>query len=186
MDTVVVDPFFDELPRRFGAGLAALAEARDPTAWPAFERGELDEAGFLGRLYREAPPAGAPTPEQLRDAIIGSYRFVPGMRELLMGLAAAGWRRWVLSNYPPWIAHVKRQLDLGALFEGFSISCELGARKPHAEAYERTAEQIGAPAEELLLIDDRERNCEGARAQGWRAIRFETVVGLVRGLDRVA
>jgi HAD superfamily hydrolase (TIGR01509 family) len=178
MDTVVVDPFFADLPRRFGSGMAALGEARDPTAWPAFERGELTEDEFLSRLYPTGCPEGAPTPIELRDTIVGSYRFVPGMRELLSALHHEGHALWVLSNYPVWINHARKKLALDELFTGLIASWQLRARKPELEAYERAAAEIGETPDRLLLIDDRERNCEGARAAGWRALRFESALAL--------
>ena len=46
MDTLVYDPW-RELPDFFGLSLSALLEAKHPTAWQDFERGELDEARFL-------------------------------------------------------------------------------------------------------------------------------------------
>ncbi len=253
MDTVVVDPFFTELPRLFGARLAALHKTRDPTAWPAFERGELDEEGFLARLYPQGCPAEAPTPVELRDAIIGSYRFVEGMPELLGELRHEGHALWALSNYPVWIEHARAQLGLDALFDGMLASYQLQARKPEHQAYQRAAARIQgeervvtSPAQfcskststpskpsrvlscragfiagdmshtggtggtanvlrqrerpaalrpatggmcgdapkpaPLLLIDDRERNCSGARDAGWQALRFEGCVELREAL----
>ena len=40
------------------------------------------------------------------------------------------------------------------------------------EIYDLAAARIGLPAGELVFFDDSEANCEGARAAGWRAIRF--------------
>ena len=177
MDTVVVDPFFADLPRRFGARLAALKTARDPDAWPAFERGELDEATFLARLYREQHP-DLPTPVELRDAIVARYSFVAGMPELLSRLRAAGEPLWALSNYPVWIAHVRRQLDLEALFEGLIISCEIGARKPELAAFARAEATIGRDPGDLVLVDDRVSNCDAACHRGWGAIHFVSVAHL--------
>lgn len=194
MDTVVVDPFFAELPRRFGDRLAALREARDPGAWPAFERGELDEEGFLAGLYPAGCPEGAPTAAELRDAIVGAYTFVEGMAELLAELNRDGHPLWALSNYPIWIEHVQAQLALDELFVGTLASYQLRARKPDREAYQRAAARIRgrrgegravtphsrvpSDPDQLLLVDDRERNCKGARSAGWLAIRFEDAAAL--------
>ncbi len=177
MDTVVVDPFFADLPRRFGARLAALKTARDPDVWPAFERGEVDEATFLACLYR-VPHPDLPTPAELRDAIVARYRYVAGMPDLLSRLREAGEHLWALSNYPVWIAHVRRQLDLEALFDGLIISCEIGARKPELAAFVRAEATIGRDSGELVLIDDRVSNCEAAQRRGWGSLHFVSVARL--------
>lgn len=60
MDTVVIDPFFHVVLPTYPTLLEQLAKHRNPDAWPAFERGELDEAGFIRGFYRTVPPPGCP------------------------------------------------------------------------------------------------------------------------------
>jgi HAD superfamily hydrolase (TIGR01509 family) len=174
MDTVIVDPFFDTVLSRFPAMLEKLASERDPDVWPAFERGELDEEDFMRRFYRRAtPPPGLPTAAQLRELIVGSYRFVAGMEQLLGALKAAGFALWVLSNYPIWYRIARRELALDRFFAGYAVSCDIGARKPDDAAYQALIAITGHPLDRLVLIDDRGQNCKAADRLGMTAIKFE-------------
>lgn len=50
---------------------------------------------------------------------------------------------------------------------------QLGARKPDPIAYQRLAARLGRHPVELLIIDDSEANCVGARAAGCSVIRYQ-------------
>jgi len=91
----------------------------------------------------------------------------------LEALRARGVFVGMLSNMvPTWDAHWRRMVDADALFDDVVMSFEVGARKPQAAVYDLAARRAGARPEQCLLVDDNERNCEGARAAGWQAIRF--------------
>ncbi len=51
MSTLVVEPFFELLPRFFNMSLNELLEAKHPTAWVDFEKGLLDEEGFYANFF---------------------------------------------------------------------------------------------------------------------------------------
>ena len=54
MDTVLYDPYREALAAAIQAAVPAeVARHRDPTCWPAFEIGEIDEAEFVRRFFRE-------------------------------------------------------------------------------------------------------------------------------------
>ena len=50
-------------------------------------------------------------------------------------------------------------------------SCDIGARKPEAEAFRRVAAIAGLPPERLAFFDDLEENVAGARRAGLQAQR---------------
>lgn len=173
MDTVVSDPFFTEVPLLFGRPPSELHRVIDAAAWPAFETGQLSEEAFLQRLFLPgAPRAQLPTPERVRDAIVGSYAWVPGMEQLLAEVGAGGGPLWVLSNYPIWFEKLRSALELDRYFSDYVVSYRSGWRKPSAGSYEALRRATGRPPGEHLLIDDRPRNVEGARAAGMQAILF--------------
>jgi putative hydrolase of the HAD superfamily len=93
----------------------------------------------------------------------------PRSLELVAELAARGRRLALLSNAP--IAHgvAFRTREWAAPFEHFVISGELGAAKPDAAIWQALLEQLGAPAEEVLFLDDRSVNVEAAREAGIQA-----------------
>lgn len=64
------------------------------------------------------------------------------------------------------------------LFRRVFVSCELGARKPEAEAFERVTSAMGIDPGAVRFFDDTRENVEGARAFGMTAV-------LVRDFDDV-
>ncbi|MEV2274694.1 HAD family phosphatase [Nocardiopsis sp. NPDC049922] len=93
--------------------------------------------------------------------------------ERLEGLRSRGLFVGMLSNMvPTWDAHWRRMVDVTALFDDVVLSFEVGARKPQAAMFELAARRAGVDPGRCLLVDDIERNCEGARAAGWHAVHF--------------
>ena len=68
------------------------------------------------------------------------------------------------------IGHIRRNFPFFANFDGYVMSYEQAALKPHAPIYEAAERMIGARGQELVFIDDRAENCEGAARLGWRTI----------------
>jgi putative hydrolase of the HAD superfamily len=92
----------------------------------------------------------------------------------------------MLSNMvPTWDAHWRRMVDADALFDDVVLSFEVAARKPQAAMFDVAARRAGAEPGQCLLVDDIERNCEGARAAGWHAIHFRDAEQAAAELDRL-
>lgn len=185
MDTVVVDPFYREIPKLFAAPLERMMAHRDQAAWPAFERNEIDEPTFMRRFYRADAPAGLPTAEQVRQVVHDGYRFVDGMPELLQRLLRQGQEVWIFSNYPVWFEVVRTRLRLDAYFRDYVVSFQTGVRKPEPAAYHAFCNRVAHSPQRCLLIDDRPINVEGARAAGMSALRFERVEQLTADLQEL-
>lgn len=177
MDTLVVDPFRQALEAGAGMALDRLLARRDPGAWPAFEAGHIGEAEFTARLL----PDGSFDHAAFSRARREGYALVPGMRELLDGLAGHT-RRWVASNYPVWVDEVLARFALDRRLEGVTVSCREGVRKPEPAFFERLAQQVGEPLPRCVLVDDRAENCAAAERAGLRAHHFDGVAGLARRL----
>jgi putative hydrolase of the HAD superfamily len=75
-----------------------------------------------------------------------------------------------------------REFGLRKVFRVALSSCYVGLRKPEPAMYRRALDILGAPAERVLFIDDREENVAGAAAAKMKAIRFEGADGLRREL----
>lgn len=58
-------------------------------------------------------------------------------------------------------------------FKKCYISYQMGALKPSAEFYKAVMEDIGGPAENMLFIDDSQKNVDGAIAAGLPAVYYE-------------
>ena len=170
MDTLVHNPFFVETPAFFGLELDELLAAKSPDAWPAFERGELDEQALARRYFRDGRSfdlAG------LRARMSEAYRFLPGIEALLGELLAAGVEMHALSNYPVWWRLIEAKLELSRFMQWSFVSCDTGVRKPDPEAFTHAARALGREPGALVFVDDQARNCAAAQAVGMRAIHFE-------------
>lgn len=169
MDTLVHEPFHQEMPAYFGMSLPELLEAKHPTAWVEFELGQLSEPEFLARFFRDGRAfdhAG------LKRAVRAAYRWLPGMEQLLGAVAEGGHAVHALSNYPEWYRMIEQRLGLSRYLEWSFVSCHTGVRKPDPRAFLGAAASLGVPAADCLLIDDRPGNCAAARAAGLEALRF--------------
>lgn len=94
-------------------------------------------------------------------------------------LRAAGYRTYMISNtngvmYDGWIkrAFMQEGLRVGDYFDGIITSFAEGVCKPDAELFETVLRRYGLNAEESVLLDDSEANCEAARRLGMKAVRI--------------
>jgi len=185
MDTLVRDPYREALRAATGEGPEGLAARRDPTAWPAFERGELDAATFAARVL----PDGGFDLAAFDRARRAGYAWLPGMRGLLDELEGVA-TRWLATNYPAWVEEllagrgVLGGEGVGARVEGVTASYRVGVRKPDPGFFATLLEATGsadAPGR-CLLVDDRAVNCEAAAAHGLAVHHFDGAEGLRRRL----
>ena len=155
------------------AGLPADAIAARFTvdeACCAHERGEIDDRAYFAHLRSSLGLTGLSDEQMLAgwNAIIGGP--IPGIETLVQRLASR-LPLYVFSNTnPAHVAHFAPRLHrLLAHFRRTFVSCELGRRKPEAEAFARLSELIDLPPGRLAFFDDVEANVAGARRAGLQA-----------------
>jgi glucose-1-phosphatase len=151
---------------------------------------------------------GALSPEQFRDRIRSLHRAfisdadidacwnamlgsIPPERMAAVAALRARYKVLLLSNtnaihVPAFTDIIRREngiADFKACFDGAYYSCELGLRKPHAEAFLHVLQAHGADPARTLFIDDSIQHVVGAREAGLRAEHLELdredFVGLV-------
>ncbi|MCB9834077.1 MAG: HAD-IA family hydrolase [Planctomycetes bacterium] len=182
MGTLVHDPFYTELPAFFGLGLDELLRQKHPGSWLDYEYGRRGEQAFLDDFFadrRAYDQAG------LRRAMFAAYRYLDGILPLLEELRRAGVEMHLVSNYSDWYRAIEERLALSRYAPWTFVSCEWGLRKPEPAVFAALLGRLGRPPEELLFVDDVERNCLAARAAGIAAHRFRSAAVLraeLRGL----
>jgi FMN phosphatase YigB (HAD superfamily) len=85
------------------------------------------------------------------------------------------------------IRHVQRNFPFYSNFTGYILSYEQRAMKPDRAIYEAAERISGKAAKQLVFIDDRRENVDGAADLGWHVIHHRDVketVGKVRDLLR--
>lgn len=78
-----------------------------------------------------------------------------------------------LTNTEQEIAAYNKEHGLFSYFERAFLSTDMHAKKPDKEIFEKVLEECGVTAEEVLFIDDKEENTEGAIAAGIACILYE-------------
>ncbi len=169
METLVTEPFFDELPGFFGMTLDQLVAANHPTAWIEFEKGLITEAEYLSRFFIDGRHVDG---DGLRRHLREAYRWIDGMEDLLAQLKSSGFRIHALSNYSIWYEMIDQKLRLSRFLDWSFVSCRTGLRKPDAQAYLHAATALRVNPGDCLFIDDRDENVQAATATGMDAIRM--------------
>lgn len=172
MGTLVHDPFFEEMPEFFGLSFEELLAVKHPSAWVEFERGERSEKDFLASFFADSRDFNR---EAFVSLVRASYRWLPGLEELLEELHGAGCRMHAFSNYPVWYRLIEERLRLSRFLDWTFVSCLTGLRKPDPAAYAQALDALGVAGGSCVFIDDRVGNCEAARDRGIHSVVFEGV-----------
>ena len=110
----------------------------------------------------------------------------PDTLRVLHALADGGTRLALLSNAGADFSGWLRSGSFAPLFERVFVSGELGLVKPNADIYEHVIAELGITPAELLFVDNKSENVEGARAVGGDGHVFTDAAGLeawLRGLQ---
>ena len=119
------------------------------------ERGSVVEAeGLLGRVLGGLA--------ELRDDMLGLVRRArhSGLHTALLS------NSWGDENYP--------EAQWEGAFDVVVISGRVGMRKPEAEIFHHTADLLGVPPEECVMVDDLAGNIRGAVAAGMVGVLHKT------------
>jgi HAD superfamily hydrolase (TIGR01509 family) len=175
MGTLVHDPFYVEMPEFFGMTFDELLEEKHPNAWVTFELGKCSEEEFLQSFFTDGRDFDR---RGFVSAVRSSYRWLPGLEELLRELRGAGSTMHAFSNYPVWYRLIEERLSLSRFLDWTFVSCITGLRKPDPAAYVHVSSKLNVPPEQCVFVDDRASNCEAARQSGIRSVVFEGVDSL--------
>lgn len=135
----------------------------------------------LGRSWREAEEEAIGAFPEWRQEILDYRRRwgemvsgpVPGGFELLGEIHARKHRLTGLSNWNgETFADMRALFPLLGLFEGVTVSGEVGLAKPDPAIYRHHQDRFGLDTARTVFIDDNRLNIEAARAMGWRTVHF--------------
>jgi putative hydrolase of the HAD superfamily len=151
-----------------------------------YDRGLLDGPGFWRNVAAElGHPLTANDLAALieADTVLWTQPNQP-MIDWAAALQRAGIRTGILSN-------LGDAMELGILdrcswlkdFAHHTFSHRLRLAKPDAAIYRHAIEGLGVPADQILFIDDRAENIEGARAAGLRVLQYTGHDTFLRDLE---
>lgn len=148
-----------------------------------FQLGQVSRAEFL-RLVRDALN-GAVSEEQIVREFAG---ILDGVDEAVVAIVAALKSQCRLACFTNTHAihweYILREYPWMRLFEVQASSHLLGFAKPAPASFEALALKLAAPPSACLFIDDREVNVAGARAAGFKGIRFSGAAPIRAALRR--
>jgi HAD superfamily hydrolase (TIGR01509 family) len=106
-----------------------------------------------------------------------------GVKDLLSSLKQADLKLGMLSNTTVFESVVLKNLDLDSFFDVAVFSWHKGNLKPSLSSFEDIVVQLEVAKDEVIFIDDTEKNILAAEKHGIHAIRFETVEQIKSELD---
>lgn len=164
----------------------------------AYDRGDLDVVSYWTNVAAEAGRSSSPT-----NGKRASVSLAPPTIEKLVEIDTRSWSRpdeatvqWavqlrqaglelaVLSNMPLELSRrLVAECQWLSAFDMFTFSCDARAVKPEAAIYRTCLDKLHTPAHEVLFLDDRMENVEGAIAVGMHSVVFDD---LESTMERVA
>ena len=144
------------------------------------EEGKISAEAFREELSRQV--GREVTYDECRHAWLGYVKEVPQRNlDALLRLRSEGYRIILLSNTNPFFfewaeseAFDSHGHPIGDYFDSLYVSFQCKLLKPSREIYEHVLRSEGIRPEQLLFIDDSERNVEAAALLGIRTLHVET------------
>ena len=183
MGGVLVDLDIEDCKRAFKdlLGFDRIDELIDPChqkgIYGDLEEGTLSAEEFRRIVLSESRPGSRPglVDEAMWHILVG---ISPYKAELLNRLAQK-YDLYLLSNNNPICMPHSTKLfgeagaPLDKVFRKCFLSYEVKALKPSEKFYKSVIEEIGLPAEQMLFIDDSQKNVDGSIAAGLPAVYYQ-------------
>lgn len=163
-----------------------VAFQRDLFSDPIYSQTLVGQASFLSLLQTKLDQAGITADAQqfTREWLMGA---VLHNHELLEFAASLEHTRVCLATNqePQRGAHIRSSYAALNCFERIYQSHELGYRKPDPRYFQQIVQDLAAPLEEFVFVDDFPHNVEGATRAGITAIRFESTPQVIADLRKL-
>jgi putative hydrolase of the HAD superfamily len=172
------------------AALAVLMGPPDESLpdhpWHRCERGEIAMADMQRDVVPWAQAAGISLRgDEYERLLCGEFNVHDDVVARIEQLRADGYHTGLLTNsFLEFRAVLESKVDF-ALFDTVVDSSEVGHRKPEPVVYELTTTRVGAPAEQIVYLDDFLANVEGAQQAGWTTIHVTDIPVALRELDEL-
>jgi len=170
---------------RIGGRYISIQELRDLDSSPLYDNymiGLLSEddiiSDFLTKTHLEV------TANDLRIFLRENHSFNPGMEQLIRELKGHCKLACLTNEGKEWLAYKVSRLGLDRYFDEIVGSYALGCLKPDKTYFEKALALIGAEAQDCIVIDDSQKNCDGAKTAGIEAIRYIDTASLREELTR--
>ena len=145
--------------------------------WGDLEEGVLSADEFRKIVLSGSRPGAVP--QEVDEAMSYILMGIEPYKVELLRKMAESYDLYMLSNNNE--ISIKRSSKMFAdagipmekIFSKCFLSYQMKALKPSATFYKRVMEEIGRPSDELLFIDDSQKNVDGAIAAGLPAVYYK-------------
>ncbi|KAG8639611.1 flavin mononucleotide hydrolase 1, chloroplatic [Manihot esculenta] len=182
MDTIVRDPFYNDVPPFFGMSFEELIESKHPTAWIEFEKGLIDEMQLFKKFFKDGRPFDL---EGLKNCMRKGYSYIDGVPELLYDLRQNNYEMHAFTNYPIWYKMIEEKLKISTYLSWTFCSCISGKRKPDLDFYLEVVRHLSVDPASCVFIDDRLTNVKAATEVGIVGLHFKNAHTLREDLARI-
>jgi HAD superfamily hydrolase (TIGR01509 family) len=129
---------------------------------------------WLGDGYtpeRSVRIADAKEADYRRLAQLHGLAPLPGAREWVARLKAAGWRQAIATSAPRANAEVMlAALDMTSMFDAVVVAEDVSHGKPDPEVFLTAAARVGAPPARAIVVEDAAAGIEGARRAAMKSV----------------
>ena len=141
------------------------------------EEGTMSAEDFRDAVLRDSYPGSRP--ELVDEAMWHILSGINPYKAELLNRLAGSYDLYLLSNNNPVCMPRSRKLfeqagvPLDKVFRKCFLSYEMRALKPSEAFYRSVISQIGLPSDQMLFIDDSQKNVDGALAAGLPSVYYE-------------
>lgn len=147
----------------------------------AYDAGIIDRETFL----RQVKEVTGSEPRQVETMLAGEVAKNTPLLDYIRELKK-GYKIGLLSNVAtPWITDSFLTASEQELFDAMVFSYEVGMTKPDPRIFLLACERLRVAPKEAVLVDDIDRYCEAARAEGLQAVVYQDVMQLKRELGEI-
>ena len=170
-----------------GLDTPTFADRYDQERRP-YDRGDLSPRDYWSKVVPGTIELHAELLGKLRQWDVEMWSDTNAvMIEWLAQLRAAGFKTALLSNmHCDMVVRVRRELEWFEQLDFAVLSSEVRLAKPERAIYERCLAGLALEPSEVLFIDDREVNVQGAIGAGWKALCFRSLEWLHHDLTRMS
>ena len=109
----------------------------------------------------------------LEDEYLGRHKLTDGLIEFLEMVHSRGLEIWCLSNdLSEWSKKLRDSFNLGKYICDFTISGDVGLRKPDPAIFQHLLRRINVNAVDAVIVDDNPENLRPAAELGFKTILF--------------
>jgi epoxide hydrolase-like predicted phosphatase len=125
------------------------------------------------------------TVEEVKYELSENERFDYGVIEYANELRKKYPLALLSNSESSYLRNILIEKDLEKLFDVILISSEIGVAKPDKEMFEMALSKLGVAPEEVVFIDDQQKNIDAAEKLGIKGIRFEDVDSLRKKMNEI-